>query len=278
MTPDRVWLAWNTDPLIIAGLVVLAWLYWRGTAEMWHAAGHGRGVRPWQTISFAAGLLAVAVALVSPLDALSNALFSAHMVQHLLLMTVAAPWIGMGAPLLPLLWAWPRHERLAIGRALARAQPLLRLVGVVSGLRPALVLHSLALWVWHTPLLYEGALRNGALHAAEHLLLLGTGFLFWSAAWTALVRTGRASGASIVYVFALGAQSTALGALITFAAQPWYAFYVDTAPTWGISAMDDQVLAGALMWVPAGLAYLAYALVLLGAWLRPLSRSVEPRA
>jgi putative membrane protein len=73
----------------------------------------------------------------------------------------------------------------------------------------------------------------------------------------------------------MGAQCTALGALITFSAQPWYAAYVSTTRAWGLSPLDDQVLAGVLMWVPAGFAYLALALVLFGVWLRPLPSSAE---
>ncbi len=277
VTPDRLWLTWNTDPVILFGLAVAAWLYGRGTRTLWRIAGHGRGVRAWQPAVFGTGLLSVLTALFSPLDALSDALFSAHMLQHLLLMTVAAPLIALGGPLLPLLWAWPHRTRMAVGRALARAHPLLRLNRAASSLPVAFGVHSLSLWVWHTPVLYEGALRNSWLHATEHLVLLGTGVVFWSAAWAGVARAGRRLGASVLYVFALGAQCTGLGALITLSPRPWYAFYADTAPVWGLSAVDDQVLAGALMWVPAGLIYLAFALVLLGAWLRPLPPSAEQK-
>jgi putative membrane protein len=273
--PDQLWQTWNTDPPIVFGLLVLAWLYGRGTLALWRLAGRGRGVRPWQVVTFGAGLLALAVALVSPLDALSEQLFWAHMVQHLLLIAVAAPLIVLGGPLLPLLWAWPRPVRLAMGRARTRARPLLGLAHVASHLPVAFGLHSLALWVWHTPRLYEGALHNGPLHATEHLVLLGTGLLFWWAACGGLARAGRGPGAGVLYVFGLAAQCTGLGALIAIASRPWYPVYAATAPAWGLSVMDDQVIAGSIMWVPAGLVYLAYALVLLGAWLRPLPRSAE---
>ncbi len=263
LTPEWFWLAWNTDPLIVFGLAVLVWIYARGMRAVWRVAGRGRGVRLWQAAAFGAGVLTLVVALVSPLDLLSDVLFAAHMAQHLLLVTVAAPLIALGEPLVAGLWAWPRRQRVAIGRAWASAQPLLGLWRIVSSLPVAFTLHSVALWLWHAPVLYEGALRNGALHATEHLVLLGTGLLFWSTAWTSLGRGGRAPGASVVAVFALGAQCTLLGGLIMFAARPWYPFYADTAPRWGLTAVDDQVLAGALMWVPAGLVYLAFALVLL---------------
>lgn len=270
MTPDRLWLAWHADPIVVFSLVGLGWMYARGARALWRVAGPERGVRTWQAAAFGVGLGVVGVALVSPLDALADVLFSAHMVQHLLLVTVAAPLIGVGAPVLPLIWAWRRSARVAVARALGRAHPLLKATLILSSLPVAFAVHSLALWVWHTPGLYEGALRNAAVHASEHLVLLGTGVLVWSAACSGLARTGRAAGASALYVAGLGVQCMALGALITFAPQPWYAFYAGTSGAWGLSAMDDQVLAGVLMWVPAGLVYLTLALVLLGAWLRPL--------
>ena len=165
----------------------------------------------------------------------------------------------------PLLWSVSRTSRVTLGRMLRRLHGL----GILATLPVAFVLHSLALWLWHAPLLYDGALRNAGLHALEHVVLVGTGFLFWSAAFHHLVRGARAPGAAVLAVFALGAQCTGLGALITLSDRPWYAPYAPGA--WGLSAMDDQVLAGALMWVPAGLLYLGYALLLLGVWLRATS-------
>src|SRR5207253_8229647 len=108
------------------------------------------------------------------------------------------------------------------------------------------------------------------LHALEHVVLLGTGFIFWSTAFNGLARAGRTLGASVLYVFGLGAQCTGLGALIALSTQPWYRLYATTGAVRGLlSTMDDQALAGALMWVPAGMFYLGFALLLLGAWLRP---------
>jgi putative membrane protein len=259
-------MAWSPDPLVVLSLSVIGWSYARGTRALWHAAGRDRGIRSWQAVTFALGLFVVAVALISPLDALADVLFSAHMAQHLLLISVAAPLLALGAPHLPLLWSLKRASRVALGRLVQRVH----WSAVLSGLPVAFGLHSLALWLWHAPPLYEGALRNGPLHAFEHLVLLGSGFLFWSAAFSGLARSGRTLGASILYVFALAAQCTGLGALITLSSRPWYPVYAATTVAWGLSPIDDQVLAGVLMWVPAGMLYLGFALLLLGAWLRPL--------
>jgi cytochrome c oxidase assembly factor CtaG len=152
----------------------------------------------------------------------------------------------------------------------------LRWLRPLGWLPVAFAVHSITLWLWHAPPLYEGALRNAALHAIEHLALLGTGYLFWSAALHGVARATGTSAASVLFVFALGAQCTGLGALITLSSRLWYPSYATTTAAWGLSPMDDQVLAGALMWVPAGFVYLGLALLLLGLWLRPVA-PISPR-
>src|SRR5947209_5944110 len=99
VTPDNLWRAWTWDPAVVLGVTAGSWVYLRGVGRLWGRAGIGRGVRRWQAAAFAGGLATLIVALLSPLDALDDALFSAHMVQHLLLVLVAAPLIVLGAPL-----------------------------------------------------------------------------------------------------------------------------------------------------------------------------------
>src|SRR5690606_24871672 len=105
--PDNWWRAWNLDPLIVLSLGVLACLYCRGISRLWSCVGRGQKVHPWQAVSFVSSLLIVAVALLSPLDALSEELSSLHMVQHMLLMTIAAPLLVIGSPALVLAWGLP---------------------------------------------------------------------------------------------------------------------------------------------------------------------------
>ena len=165
--------------------------------------------------AFAAGIGALVVALLSPLDALSDVLFSAHMGQHELLMLVAAPLLVMGKPWLT--GGLGPAGALAAGRAGAAAAPAVRRPWrTITGPVTILVLHALALWIWHVPRLFEGALRNETVHAFQHLCFFVTAALFW---W-ALVqgRYGRAGyGAGVLFVFITGMHSGILGALITFA-------------------------------------------------------------
>ena len=123
----------------------------------------------------------------------------------------------------------------------------------------AFVVHSLALWLWHIPSLYDAALAVDWIHVLEHLSFVGTAVLFW---WATL-HSGRVGyGVAVLFVFALALESTILGALLTFSRGPWYASHLTTAVGWGLSPLEDQQLAGLIMWIPGGLVYLVSALAL----------------
>jgi len=237
--------------LVLIGVLLVAAVYAYGLRSLWRHTGVGRVVKPWQAALFYAGLLITVLALGSPLDGVAHALFAAHMVQHLLLMLVVAPLIVLGAPLLTMLWALPEPHRFGVGMVgkLGRRVPL----------AVAFVLHSLALWLWHIPRLYDSALSHQAVHLTEHLSFLATAALFW---WTVL-HSGRINvGAGVLFVFGLALESTILGALLTFSRAPWYASHSSTTSAWGLSPLEDQQLAGLIMWIPGGLVYLAIALAL----------------
>ena len=275
--PGDVWSAWSWDPLVLLALVVAAAVYARGLQRYWGRVGVGRGVRAWQAAAYAGGLAGVAVALLSPLDALAEALFAAHMVQHLLLIVVAAPLLVLGVPLVPGLWAFARPRRHALGRWWRNSEPVRAGWRALS--RPAVVwvIYAAVLWPWHLPALYQRALTSVPVHALEHATLLGSALLFW---WTALHpgRAGRLGhGAGVLYVFTAGLQSGLLGVLLTFARAPWYPAYAPTEAAWGLSPLDDQQLAGLLMWVPGGLAHVGAALGLLVAWLGQAEREARRR-
>jgi cytochrome c oxidase assembly factor CtaG len=227
-------------------------------------------------VAYAAGLLTLVVALVSPLDALGSALLSAHMAQHLLLIAVAAPLLVLGQPPLALLWGLAEPRRRQLGRWWRRVPVLRSAWAVLSLPLVAWLLHTAALWVWHAPPLYQAALEAPMLHGAEHLSFLGTGLLFW---WTVLAPgpagaarsdQGRTRyGLGALSIFALTLQSGLLGALMTFAPSPWYPAYAGRTAPWGLAPLEDQQLAGLLMWVPGGMIYAAVALGLLAVWIRP---------
>src|ERR1051326_5278186 len=114
LEPHDLWRAWSWEPGVVLSLALSAWLYFRGVRRLWR--GSSRVIRRWEAAAFAAGWLALFLALISPLHPLGGALFSAHMVQHEILMLVAAPLLVLGRPLLPCLWALPPHWRRIVGK------------------------------------------------------------------------------------------------------------------------------------------------------------------
>lgn len=261
--PHDLWGAWNLDPTLLLGFFLAVWAYRRG-----QTGGPRRNADIWRARCFAGALVAVGVALVSPLDALSSALASAHMVQHVLLLLVAAPLLALSAPSSTLL----RGSPLAVRRASGRWRRRLRLTRAnLRALRHPIalwLLHVGTLWFWHAAVPYGAALENELLHVLEHASFLVTALLFWRVVIGAR-GAGRVShGFGVLLVFAMAMQSVFLSALLTFARTPWYSSYAATTAPWWLEPLADQQLAGVIMWIPAGLIYLTAALTLMITWVQ----------
>jgi len=270
--PHDFWQAWNWDPWLLLGLTLTAYFYSRAVITLWRQAGVGRGVRPWQIICFGFGLLTLVVALISPLDALSTALFSAHMAQHLLLLYVAPLLLVLGAPSFLLLWAMPRPWRRPLMGWWQQSfwhrlwRWLLHPIAVGA-------LFGLTLWLWHIPVFYQAAVANRAIHVLEHGAFFGTALLFcWLLIDGRQARTKAEAneGLLLLVIFTTALHSGLLGALLTFAATPLYPIYRFGVAQWGLTLLADQQIAGVLMWIPAGFFYLGAMLVLVARRLRLL--------
>jgi len=228
-SPESLWSSWNLDPLIVGGLLV-------ALITVVVAGGISRRSRAMSGVAIAG----LAIAFVSPLCALSSALFAARTVHHLLLVCGAAPLIAM---------ALPKASRQGLGVVLT-----------ASGLQ------ALVLWFWHAPLLYAAALSSDAVYALMEVTLLASSVLFWL-----VIRSASAPAAAFGLVLTM-VQMGILGALLVFAGAAIYAPHLTTTAVWGLTPLEDQQLSGLIMWAPAAGIYLATALVLVGRWLGPDAR------
>lgn len=259
--------AWSPSPWLLLPLACTVALYLAGLLRLWRRAGIGRGVTRTEAGAFSAGIVALCLAMLWPLDALGEWSLAAHMAQHMLLLALVPPLLLAGRPAPVMAHALPRAwpQRL---QAIAMP-PWLRLVGALGA---ATVLHSAVLWVWHLPAATAAALAGDAVHWAMHASFLLAGLWFWAAVWRRLRDPDTGAGGGALALLAVMMQMGLLGGLLTFAPRPLYADYVLRAPAIGLDAMADQQLAGLLMWVPGGLPYLVGALWLLHRGLARLER------
>ncbi|MDQ2825997.1 MAG: cytochrome c oxidase assembly protein [Actinomycetota bacterium] len=241
------------EPGVIALLLAGGAAYSVGAARARRSAGS----EPRQSIRagcFAGALATLAVALLGPIADRAEHSLALHMVQHVLLLVVAAPLLAACRPLSVMGRTLPRRARALVAplpRGFLRSHSHRWLAWTGASLAVA----SAVMVLWHAPVLYDAALHHEALHALEHTSFLLTATTFW---WALGVGTTRPRGGAVAMAFLAALPGTALGATMTLARTPWYAGYPSTA---------DQQLAGVVMWAFAGLAYVLVAAVLFGLWL-----------
>ncbi len=275
--PATLWSMWTWNPIILFGIFGLWIAYLAGVRKLWRRAGSGRGVARWRVGAFLAGLLALFAALLSPLDALAEALQSAHMAQHLLLIVVAAPLLVLGAPEVALFWAAPLRLRKAVARTWNES-PLLQSAGrSLTAPVAALAISAALIWLWHAPGLYQAALDDSRIHAAEHFSFLVGALLYWRCVLPTHARPQARLGISVLLAFVGGMSTGLLGALMYFARTPWYPAYAARSASWGIALLTDQQLAGLLMWIPMNAVYMGVALWLFALWLTSLETRARRR-
>ena len=224
--PAEIWIRWNPDPVLIAALVLLMLPTMLGRLAALPRAA-----------AAAAATVLMFVIFVSPFCALSSALFSARVLHHVILVSAVAPLLAIAFPV-------QRHT---------------------LPLAPLVVIHTLTLWLWHTPGVYAWGLATVPAYWLMQVSLLGSGWLLWRA----VLAPASQPGAALIALATTIGQMGLLGALIVFAPRPLYAVHFDSTWPWGLSPLTDQQLAGLLMWVPAMLPYLGAGLWLAWTNLRP---------
>jgi putative membrane protein len=249
---------WKLEPTVIIGAVVLAALYiiWTGSKNRDAAGKPINPIGAGQRITFLSGLVVLVIALNPPLDDISDYyLLTAHMIQHMLLMFAVVPLLLIGTP------GW------LIGKLLA-PRLLNQVWSAVTQPIPAFLISNVILIGWHLPFAYDAAIRHQPIHVAEHNAFLLAAMISW---WPVLgpVMPGRqrmAPPLQCLYLFALSLPSGILGAFITLSSPNVYKSYVGVPEIWGIDRGMDHELAGLLMWVLAGMIYLAFITTIFFRW------------
>jgi putative membrane protein len=267
MLASALWTQWSWDPS--TGLTaILALLWWQG----------GRGVSADRTLrrtaAFWGSVATLVLALNSPLDAQADQLLWAHMVQHVLLLTVVAPLLVLSRPMPRVLRALPRALRIRAVREVRRGR---------AGAPARWIVRPLVAWIcfaasivaWHIPGLYDLALRHQGIHDFEHFTYITTGILFWNHALAvppfASVLSWPRRAAYIVGGMVVG---WALSLVLAFAPHPLYPFYLGR--TGAISALTDQRLAAGVMWVPGSITFFVALVIAIMRWLEPARRATVP--
>jgi cytochrome c oxidase assembly factor CtaG len=252
------------EPWMLAGVLIAVGLYVAGFLRLRRRSGPGRGELDRRGRIFAAGLGVLAAATLSPLHELGGRSFTAHMLEHELIMLAAAPLLVWSRPLGVLIWAFPGPARQGLA-AVPRSPTGAGAWRYATDPALATVLQACALWLWHLPSLFDRALNSEAWHAAQHLCFFVTALFFWSA----MLGPRRSPWVSAACLFATSMASGALGAFMALSASPWYGPYAALGlAAFGLTPAEDQQLAGALMWAPGGLFHAIVAIAILAPALR----------
>ena len=251
------WLTqWNWEPSILIGTVLITGLYLYAIGPLRKRYFPEEPVKTGQTVSFLLGIFFMFLSLVSPLDELGDSyLFSAHMVQHLVLTMIGPPLLVIGTP------GW-------FIKPLVRNKIAFRVAKALTYPAVAFVLYNVDFWLWHAPPLYNATLENQNIHILEHLTFIVFGILNWWPMFSQSKDLPRLSiGGQVLYLFLSGMPSVLLGAGLTFS-PPLYAPYIAAPRVWGISAATDQQLGGLIMWVPVSISYIVVMSVLFIRWMQ----------
>jgi putative membrane protein len=263
-------MSWTFDPWIVTPLITFAALYVVGSLVL-RQRGARQGHRNWQALAYGSGWLTLVASLVSPLHSLGEQLFTCHMIEHEIIMAISAPLLVLANPVGPLLWGLPHRIRRLIGRAMRHDAVETPWKWLSHGSH-ATVLHGIAIWAWHAPVLFDAAVTNVAIHRLQHLSFFLSAALFW---WSVFRRSE--AGAAAWHVFITMLHTSMLGALMALAPRVLYGAQTATAAAWGLTALEDQQLAGVIMWVPAGTIYAGAALALAAICIRQSAKRTRRR-
>lgn len=254
--------SWTWRPDVVVVVLAFGTAYLRGWLRL--RRRRADAVDRWRPTAYLGGLLAIVLALLSPIDALGSLLFFMHMSQHELLTMVAPPLLLLSDPLPVILWGLPPRLRRRLGTMLAPGGTLRIGLTWLTWMPVAWCLFVGTVWAWHAPVAYGASLRYGLVHDVQHLSFFGTALLFW---WPIIDPAPRVRGhihhaLRVVYVIPAALQSQVLGLIFAFFTRVLYPHYEAVPRLWGFSPIQDQSAAGLLMMQLEGMIYLGVVLLL----------------
>jgi putative membrane protein len=252
---------WSPPLFLTFTLVILVAVYGRGWFHL-HSVSKNI-VPPWRAASFLAGVFLIWIALGSPLATFDDELLTVHMIQHLLLLTIAPALILLGSPVMPLLHGLSTRFVGTVLGPISRSYPLQRIAKVVTHPAFCWLAATSALVLWHVPSVFTAALHSEVWHMVEHLSFLSAGFLFWWPVIQPWPSVPVWSGWSILlYLFLATLPCDILSAFLVFSERVVYPIYFSASRHFSLSVLQDQVCAGALMWTCVTIVYLFAAAIL----------------
>lgn len=285
MNADALVTRWEIPWAVTTALAITALVYSRGWLRI-------RRTRPelfstWRLAAFLGGILALFVAVASPLDTFSESLLFMHMAQHFVLMSVAPPLIVLGAPVVPMLRGLPRPLIRRVLRPLFRSGVLPTVGGFLTRPKVAWIAMNVAYIGWHIPRAYEFALASENWHNCEHACFFFTSLLFWWPViepWPFRSRWARSGSGDhgrwllLPYLLLADVVNTGLSASLCFSGKLLYPSYAAVPRPFGLSALNDQIAAGAFMWVMGSVVFLIPAMVITVQLLSPRRQRLRPGA
>ncbi|HKP35175.1 MAG TPA: cytochrome c oxidase assembly protein [Sphingomicrobium sp.] len=252
-------LGWTLSPVLIVPLALTLVIYLIGWMRLTKRAS--TPVRPGP---FLVGWVVLTLSLISPLHQAGERSFTMHMIEHELIMLIATLLLAASRAGGVLAWGLPRPLRLALGGTWK--SPLQGLWQRLTEPVTATAVQAVVMWAWHAPLLFNRTLESAGWHIAQHASFFLSALLFW---WAMLHPRGSGYGLSAACLFATSLIGGALGALMSLSSSPWYADYAAMGMSGiGLDPIDDQRLAGLIMWIPGGLVHGVAALALFYKWLK----------
>ena len=254
---DSLWTHWHSHPDVLVGLGLLEGVYLIGVGPLRERYDLASRTEPRQVATFTLGVLVIFFSLLSPLHVLSDRyLFSAHMLQHVLLTLVAPPLLVLGTP----------HWLIS---PLLRLRGVFRLARLLTHPVLAFALFNLTFSLWHIPALYNVSVTNYGVHILEHLLFMATAVLMWWPIASTMPELPRLSyPLQIVYLFLLSIAQLIIFAPITFSPEPLYQWYADAPRIWSMSTVVDQQIGAIIMKIGGGLIFLVLIIVAFFRWYR----------